>query len=132
MIGFRGLSTLATVLLFACPASAIELNGAWASDADLCGKVFSKQGNQVVFSEMSELYGSGFIIDGNHIRGKSAKCAIKSQKENGNEIEISAACASTIMTQDYKFIAKVIDNNNINRIFPDISGMSVKYTRCPS
>jgi hypothetical protein len=43
---------------------AVELTGAWASQSDLCKLVFTKKGNQVVFTELSDLYGSGFIIDG--------------------------------------------------------------------
>jgi len=123
---------LVIALLTALPqdAGAIELTGAWASEADLCGQVFTKQGNRVAFTELSELYGSGFIIEGDAIRGKSAKCTIKSRKETGQDIEISAACATSIMNENLKLTIKVIDDNNINRIFPDMSGMSIKYSRC--
>jgi hypothetical protein len=34
------------------------------------------------------------------------------------------------MTQNVHFNLKVIDDNNLNRLFPDIPGMSLKYTRC--
>jgi hypothetical protein len=34
------------------------------------------------------------------------------------------------MTQDVSFILKVIDDNNIARVLPEIENMQVKYTRC--
>ena len=58
-------------LMLPVRANAIELSGAWATEADLCSRVFSKKGNGVVFAELSDLFGSGFIIEGNKIRGKA-------------------------------------------------------------
>ena len=111
-------------------ARAIELSGAWATHADLCSQVFTKKDNRVVYAEFSELFGSGFIIDGDRIRGKAATCTIKSKKQEGDSLELSAACASSIMTQDVKFSLKIIDDNAIARSFPEISGMSINYSRC--
>ena len=34
------------------------------------------------------------------------------------------------MTQDVKFSLKIIDDNTIARLFPEISGMSINYSRC--
>ena len=119
-----------TLLLPGAEARAIELTGAWATHADLCSQVFTKKDNRVVYAELSELFGSGFIIDGARIRGKTGTCTIKSRKEEGNSLELSAACASSVMTQDLRFSLKIIDDNNISRSFPEISGMSLNYTRC--
>ena len=74
-------------------ARAIDLTGAWASQADLCSQVFTRKDNTVVYAEFSELFGSGFIIDGDRIRGKTGTCTIKSRKQEGNNLELSAACA---------------------------------------
>ena len=112
-------------------AVAFDLSGAWASERDLCGQVFSKKGSTLEFAELSDLYGSGFIVNGNRIRGKAAQCTITSQKQDGDNLELSAACASSIMNQNVKFNLKIIDDNNINRSFPEISGMTLKYSRCP-
>jgi hypothetical protein len=111
-------------------ARAIELTGAWATHADLCSQVFTKKDNRVVYAEFSELFGSGFIIDGDRIRGRAATCSIKSRKQEGDSLELSAACASSVMTQDVRFNLKIIDDNNISRSFPEIAGMSQNYTRC--
>jgi hypothetical protein len=111
-------------------ASAFELSGAWASQGDLCNLVFIKKGSEVAFAELSDLYGSGFIIDSGRIRGKAARCTIESRKQDGNNLTISAACATSIMTQDMKFNVKILDDDNLSREFEEIPGMSVKYSRC--
>ncbi len=121
---------LGSSVLSVAQARAIDLTGAWASHEDLCNQVFTKKDNRVEYAEYSELFGSGFIVDGDRIRGKAGTCTIKSRKQEGDNLEISAACASTIMTQDLRFSLKIIDDNNISRSFPEISGMSLNYTRC--
>jgi hypothetical protein len=133
MIDFPRLAALGAVLfvlMLAARANAIELSGAWATEADLCSRVFSKKGNGIVFAELSDLFGSGFIIEGSRIRGKNARCTITSRKQDGDNLELGASCASTIMNQSVRFNLKVIDDNNLDRLFPDIPGMTLKYTRC--
>jgi hypothetical protein len=121
---------LGSSVLSTAEAGAIELTGAWASHADLCSRVFTKQANRVEYAEFSELFGSGFMIDGDRIRGRSGTCTIKSRKQEGNSLELFAACASTIMTQDIRFSLTILDDNNISRSFAEIPGMSQSYTRC--
>jgi hypothetical protein len=118
------------VMMLPVEVRAFELTGAWASQADLCKLVFTKKGNQVVFAELSDLYGAGFIINGDRIRGKAAKCKITSRKQDGDGLELSAACATSIMTSSVRFNLKVLDDNNLARLFPEIEGMQLKYTRC--
>jgi len=135
MIEARRLLAIAVMLfgwgmLLPVPVHAIELTGAWATQADLCNLVFTKKGNQVVFAELSDLYGSGFIIEGDRIRGKAAQCTITSRKQEGDSLELAAACATSIMNQDLHFSLKVIDANNISRLFQEVPGMTLKYTRC--
>jgi len=109
---------------------AFELTGAWASAQELCDRVFVKKANTVNFTELSDLFGSGFIANGKAIRGKSAKCTIKSSKEDGDLTIISASCATSIMIGDYQFSYKVVDDNTIQRQFPDIKDMTLRYFRC--
>jgi hypothetical protein len=125
-----GAVLLGTALMLPVQAHAFELSGAWATETDLCGRVFTKKGNQVVFAELSDLFGSGFVIEGNRIRGKIARCTITSRKQEGDSLELAATCATSIMTQSVRFSLKVIDDNNLTRLFPDIPGMTLKYTRC--
>jgi hypothetical protein len=128
---------LAKTVLFGCaaillpvPAYAMDFTGAWASQGDLCKLVFTKKGNTVAFAELSDLYGSGFIIEGNQIRGKIVRCTITSKKQDGDNLEMNANCATSIMHQNVDFLLKPIDDNNIARILPNIENMQVKYTRC--
>jgi hypothetical protein len=135
MFDFRQLPAMAVMLFSLCVlvpghAHAFDLTGAWATQADLCKLVFEKKGNEIVFAELSDLYGSGFIVSGDRIRGKAAQCTIKSRKQEGDDLELSSACASTIMTSSVKFGLKIIDDNNISRMIPEVPGMSLKYTRC--
>jgi hypothetical protein len=118
-------------LLLPGQAFAFDLTGAWASDRQLCDKVFAKNGGAVEFTELSDLYGSGFIVNGNAIRAKAGKCTIKSRRQDGETTVLSASCASTIMTSELQFNFKVIDDNTLIRDFPDIKGMTLQYYRCP-
>jgi hypothetical protein len=135
MLETRRLAAISAIMFSAAivlanPAHAIDLTGAWASQGDLCKLVFTTKGNTITFTELSDLYGSGFVIDGDRITGKTAKCTITSRKQNGDSLDLNASCATSIMTQDVSFILKVIDDNNIARVLPEIENMQVKYTRC--
>ena len=121
------------VLALAAPGQvfAFDLTGAWASERELCDKVFEKKGGTIEFAELSDLYGSGFIINGNAIRAKAGKCTIKSQRQEGDKTVISASCATTIMTSELQFNYKVLDDNTLIRDFPEIKDMTLRYSRCP-
>lgn len=113
-------------------ATALDLNGAWASDAENCGKVFERKGTQVVFTEMSDVFGGGFIVEGDQITGKFARCRIKAKKDDGKTINLIAACASDIMLQSVQFSLRELDANNVIRDFPGMEGVEIRYARCPS
>lgn len=111
-------------------ALALDLNGAWATDADNCAKVFVHKGGQVSFTDMSDVYGGGFIIEGDQIIGKFARCRIKAKKDDGTTINLVAACASDIMLSSVQFSLKEVDANAVIRQFPGMDGMEIKYARC--
>jgi hypothetical protein len=123
---------LAAAVAIPCSAAAFDLNGAWASDADNCAKVFVRKGAQVSFTDLSEVYGGGFIIEGDQIIGKYGKCRIKAKKDEGTAINLIAACASDIMLSSVQFSLKEVDANNVIRLFPGMDGMEIKYSRCPT
>ena len=125
-----GLTLTCALLVSTTQASAFELSGAWASQGDLCNLVFIKKGSEVTFTELSDLYGSGFIIDNSRIRGKAGRCTIESKKQDGNSLTISAACATSIMNQNMKFNVKIIDDDTLSREFDEVPGMTVNYSRC--
>ena len=123
---------LAASLATSGSAAAFDLNGAWASDADNCAKVFTRKGTQVMFSDNSDVYGGGFIIEGDQITGKFARCRIKARKDDGKTINLVAACASDIMLQSVQFSLKEAYANNVIRMFPGMEGMEIRYARCPA
>lgn len=113
-------------------AMALDLNGAWVSDADNCAKVFARNGAQVGFTDMSDVYGGGFIINGDQIVGKFARCRIKARKDNGPYVNMVAACATDMMLSSVQFSLKELDANSLVRLFPGMDDMEIRYHRCPA
>jgi len=114
-------------------AYAVDLSGAWASDADQCSQVFTRKGraNQIRFTAFSEQHGGGFIVEADRLRGKFANCKIKTKKEDGQLVNIVAGCATDIMLSNVQFSLKVLEPNKIARVFPGIMDMEIDYYRCP-
>jgi hypothetical protein len=134
MMGFRNIAAVALLLASAeaRQADAVELTGAWTPYADKCDKVFVRRGRakQIDFAEFSGVHGGGFIIAADQLRGKFAKCKIKARKEEDGKLNLIAGCATDIMLSNVQFVLKVVDDDNITRVFPGIDGMEVKYHRC--
>ncbi len=128
----RLLAASSTLAFLSVPhAGAYDLTGAWANTADACSKIFVKKGAVISFKEKSDIYGSGFIIDGNQIRGRFARCRITSQKESGDVINMLAACSTDIMLSNVQFSVKIVDGDMIVRLFPGMEGLEISYSRCP-
>ena len=92
----------------------------------------TRKGTQVTFTDMSDVYGGGFIIEGDQITGKFARCRIKAKKDDGKTINLVAACATDIMLQNVQFSLREVDANSVIRMFPGMEGMEIKYARCPA
>jgi hypothetical protein len=117
---------------FATAVFATDLNGSWATDVSACSKVFVKKGGSLSFAQDSEEFGGGFILEGDKVRGQMQTCTIRARKEKGNVVHMIAACANDIMASNIQFSAKIIDDNTIARIFPEMGDeFSIKYARCP-
>jgi hypothetical protein len=114
-------------------ALAVDLTGAWATNADECGHIFVSKGDakEISFAPDSEMRGGGFIVERNRLRGRGATCTIKSQKDDGTTVNILAGCATDIMLSDVQFALKVIDRNKITRLFPGMEDIQINYYRCP-
>jgi hypothetical protein len=112
------------------PAEGADLTGVWATDANVCNKLFVKNDNRVSFAKDSDQYGNGFIIEGREIRGQLSTCRIKSTKEVGEVTHMVAACATDIMLSDVQLSARLIDANTISRMFPDMPELDIRYYRC--
>ena len=101
--------------------------------ADECPNVFVRRGRakQIEFAALSDQHGGGFIVEADRLRGKFARCKIKSRKEDGDTVNIIAGCATDIMLSNVQFSLKVLEPNKISRIFPGMEDMAISYHRCP-
>ena len=119
-------------LLFSASAHSFDLNGAWANDPSICDKIFVKQNAKLAMTKDADNYGSGFIVDGNQVRGKIATCNIKSRKEDAGLVHLITSCSTDVALQTVQMSFKIDSENQITRIFPGVPEMSTSYTRCPT
>jgi hypothetical protein len=111
---------------------AADISGAWATDVRACDKIFQKKGNVLTLANRSDTLGSGFVIDGTQIRGKTANCKIKNRREDGDVVYLLATCASDIMLSDVQMALRIIDKDRVSRFFPGMPEVSSPdYFRCP-
>jgi hypothetical protein len=113
-------------------ARAIDFTGAWATSAEECKNVFVRKGkaNQITFAPMSEVHGGGFIAEPNRLIGRTAKCAIKAKKDDGQTVNIVASCATDIMLSTVQFQLNVVNQGKVRRLFPGMEDMEIFYYRC--
>ena len=123
--------SFAVSLLFGASAHSIELNGAWANDPSICSKIFVKRDTKLVMTSDADNYGSGFVVDGNQVRGKIATCNIKARKEEAGLVHLITSCSTDVALQTVQLSFKIDSDNRITRIFPGAPEMSVTYSRCP-
>lgn len=121
---------LMTALLFSHVARADGLTGVWATDASNCDKIFSKTGTGVSFAKESDLYGSGFIIDGRKVITPMARCDIKTSKQDGAITHLILACATDIMLSSVQASFRTVGDDKIVRIFPGVGDMEIPFERC--
>ena len=127
------LHSIVLSLLIACCGGGVHaegIDGVWVSDAAVCQKVFEKKGNRVTFVKDADIYGSGFIIDGNQIRGKIATCTIKVRKEQGPVVNLIAVCSTDIAIDTAHFVLRMDGPNKISREFSGLPELIVTYERC--
>ncbi len=120
----------AALLFLGNSAHSFEVSGAWASDPSICGKIFVKRNAKLVMTKDADNYGSGFVVDGNQVRGKIAVCNIKSRKEEVGLVHLITSCSTDVALQTVQMSFKIDDDNRITRIFPGAPEMSVSYSRC--
>jgi len=118
-------------LMFGGLAShAADLTGAWASDAAACNKIFVKSKGNIAIANDADLFGSGFIIEQNRIRGKIVTCSIIARKQDGAVTNFVAKWATDIAFDNIQFSLKLDSENKITRLYPGLPELSVPYFRC--
>ncbi|MGB9369596.1 MAG: hypothetical protein WCE79_26680 [Xanthobacteraceae bacterium] len=127
------LPTLISALVFSSIVRAEDItgiDGLWATDARNCDKIFVKTGQGFSFAKDSDLYGSGFIIDGRRVISQAARCEIKTKKQDGEITHLIAGCATDVMLSNMQASFKTISKDKILRIFPSVSEMEIPFERC--
>ena len=109
---------------------AADLEGAWATNTAFCSKVFEKKDNRVSFTADADLYGGGFIVEGNRASGTFQKCKIKSVKDAGTTLHLLAACSDGIMVQDAQMTVKLVGPDKITLVFEGVEKEENPYFRC--
>jgi hypothetical protein len=106
------------------------ISGLWATDARNCDKIFIKTEHGFSFAKDSDLYGSGFIVDGRRVVTPVARCEIKTSKQDGATTHLIAGCATDVMLSNMQASFKTINKDRILRIFPAVSDMEIPFERC--
>jgi hypothetical protein len=111
-------------------AEAMDLTGAWATDASACKKIFSGSVGNLSFTEDADVYGSGFIYEKNRLRGKIAICTIVAQKEDGDVLHLVSTCSTDVALDTVQFSLRIDNANQITRFFPGVPELKTAYYRC--
>jgi hypothetical protein len=105
-------------VLLGSNSRAFEIDGAWATDAAKCAKVFVKKSNKISMTKHADLFGGGFIVEGGRIRGTLATCKINNRKEDGDVLHLIASCSTEIsILSPMQLDIKIEDTNKIVRFF---------------
>ena len=118
-------------ILISFSAYAFDLNGAWTTNPENCSKVFERKNNDISFTHNSDVFGSGFIVKGDQVRGPAKTCKITNRKEEGSVLHLIASCTTDIAvlgTQEVS--AKINDDNRLTRIYPSFPEMGIPFFRC--
>jgi hypothetical protein len=128
--------TAKRLLICACvllcySANAFELNGAWTTNPENCSKIFASKNNKIVFANNSDFFGSGFVIEGDQIRGPGKSCKIIKRKEENATLNLIASCSTDIaVLGTQQLSAKIESDNQLVRIYPDFPEMGISFYRC--
>jgi hypothetical protein len=118
-------------VIFSSNSHAFEFDGAWATDAAKCAKVFVKKNNRISMTKHADLFGGGFFVEGDRIRGPLAVCKVNNRKEEGDMLHLIASCSTAIsILSPMQLDIKIENPNNIIRLFPGFSDIAIPYSRC--
>ena len=118
-------------IIFSVPANAFDLDGAWTTNPENCGKVFETKDKKVSFTHNSDEFGSGLVVEGNEMRGPAKTCKITGRKESGGILHLIASCSTDIAVLGTQQVDVKIDNDNqLTRIYPEFPEMGIAFFRC--
>jgi hypothetical protein len=122
---------LGVAVLFSFSAEAFDLNGAWTTNAENCGKIFVMKGGATSMTKNSDFFGSGFIVSQDKIRGVTKVCKLTRRKEEAGLLHLIATCTTDIAVLGSQEVSIKIDSDDqVTRLFPSFPELSTSYHRC--
>jgi hypothetical protein len=109
---------------------AADLNGAWTVDASACGQVFVKENNKLTFRPDADLHAGGVIVQGKQITGTFQKCTVKSLRDDGANVQVTASCSDGVAVSDVTFDVKMSGENNFTLSSKAPVPVEMQYVRC--
>ena len=128
----RIMIAFAVTVLFVLHMYAADLNGAWANDPNVCSQIFVKKNEKISMADHSDMYGRGFIIEGNEVTDQLATCHIKDRKVDDSMIRLAADCSTDMGRFTDQLILRIDGNDRLTRFFVGMRGMGLTYFRCPA
>jgi len=80
-------------------------------------------------ADHSDLYGRGFIVQGDEFTDSLATCHIKQRKVDDNTVRLVADCSTGSGRFTDQIVLRIDDNNRVTRFS---EGTRLAYFRCPA
>ena len=127
---FSPLVMLVFLVTQSASTQAADLNGAWTVDASACGQVFVKENNKLTFRPDADLHAGGVIVQGKQITGTFQKCTVKSLRDDGVNVQVTASCSDGVAVSDVTFDVKMSGENNFTLSSKAPVPVEMQYVRC--
>ena len=127
---FSPLVMLVFLVTQSASTQAADLNGAWTVDASACGQVFVKENNKLTFRPDADLHAGGVIVQGKQITGTFQKCTVKSLRDDGANVQVTASCSDGVAVSDVTFDVKMSGENNFTLSSKAPVPVEMQYVRC--
>jgi len=80
-------------------------------------------------ADHSDLYGNGFIVQGDQFTDSFTACHIKERKVDDNTVRLVADCSTPSGRFTDQIVLRIDDNNRVTRFS---AGTRLAYFRCPA
>jgi hypothetical protein len=109
-----------------------NLDGAWVEAGSNCANIFVWQDGRWAFREPKDMYGPGFIVSGRQVEQVFSHCRIASSVEKQDTFHVMLNCGDAMGSLGQQPVSfRWTSANEIERFFPNVDGMTLKYQRCP-
>jgi hypothetical protein len=127
---FNPLVLLVLLVTQSASTQAADLNGAWTVDASACGKMFTKENNELAFKRDADVHAGGLIVQGKRVTGTFQKCTVKSLRDDGPNLRVIASCSDGVAVSDVAFDVKISGENWMTLSSKEPVPVEMQYFRC--